>query len=1237
MLAALLVLAAAMFAWAVYSEAGARSLFALSQRWLPAGLSIGEVQGTVAGTLRLRNLRYRDPTVGMDLSIDDAVLEFTALALLSRRLQVERAQVDGLRLALFPATIASPPRSPRDPWAAPLDMQVDALQLTRAELQRPDSAPFVVRKLNLAASWIGSEIAARSLELESPDGQFSLSARLAPALPRLKQLKARFRWRLGEREWAGTLDARGGHEALELTAGLESPVNMKLAATLAGQRADRERSKWRAHLSVPRFDPRPLVDTDAFETLALELDAQGDLEALAVQGSLSIDRDRVAIEKLDLVLHERLLEIAALRMRLNAQPAAVTGHARLSFDASRPSSAELAWDEFRLPDAWAGANFRCAGKLALTTVQQRYAVNGTARIARGAKHSTLTLRVDGSRERLRIQELELTQIPGALSVTGDIELGKPLRWTLDAHARAFDPSLFLDEWPGALDFDLATQGHWPAAGPRAEFKLTGLQGKLRARTISGSGDVELGPDLKPSGNVRLQSGGATLEAVATSGTKPRVDATLAVASLEEWRKDLRGTLNAKVSSLGRWPDIELEARIGASQVRHGDTAFDAATLQLHARNARAPQGSAQLRAQGLELTGFKFSDVSARVNGDARAHDISLDARGEPLTLALRANGSLSAGTRARRTWSGTIGQLALDVARVPPLKLAEPARLVVTGDSLELTNTCLTGEDVAVCVAARRDPRSFAANYSIRALPLGVLLALAAPQAAVTVTGNLEGSGDLRGLGDGSLSGRATLTSASGALSQRDDDKALVLEYRDFGIDVDLTHEAARARLRGTLPRQGELDGTLTLAVAESDPSLGGRAALKLRDLAPLAIWVPQLANLRGSGEVAAEFAGTLHAPHVGLTVRASGLDAEVPMLGVHLREGNLNATLEPGGRFEAQGSITSGDGTLRITGTRLEPQGLELKLNGSKFLAANIPGARVIMAPDLALVGKSGSLALTGMVKIEDADVNLEKLSFARSYRASTDVVVVDREVKVQETALGLTTDVRVVLGERVKLVGFGLDATVNGELHVLEEHDQPSRATGEIQVLGSYEAFGRKLTIERGRIQFAGTSLDDPQLDILAGRKLEDVTAKLRVTGTAQNPTLDVFTDPATSQTDAMSYLLTGKAASEAHGEEGQMVSSAAQSVGSVLGNRLAKKLGGKMGFVDEIGVEQNTDLGGNAFTVGKYLSPRFFISYGVGLFEPGSTMTVRYEFSKHWSLEANQAPDDGHAGIRYRIEK
>jgi translocation and assembly module TamB len=133
---------------------------------------------------------------------------------------------------------------------------------------------------------------------------------------------------------------------------------------------------------------------------------------------------------------------------------------------------------------------------------------------------------------------------------------------------------------------------------------------------------------------------------------------------------------------------------------------------------------------------------------------------------------------------------------------------------------------------------------------------------------------------------------------------------------------------------------------------------------------------------------------------------------------------------------------------------------------------------------------------------------------------VVIVDREQPGTSRPLGLTTDVRIILGKKVTLDGFGLESTVSGELRVVEKENEVSRATGEVLVAGTYEAFGRKLNIERGRLQYAGTPLDDPSLDILAVRKIDDITAKLRVTGTAQQPRLDVFTDPAMSQTDAMS---------------------------------------------------------------------------------------------------------------------
>ena len=293
--AALLLLAAGLFAWAVFTESGARALLALSRRWLPAGLVVEEISGTVAGQLHVRNLRYRDTTVGMDLLVEDATFETAALALLSRRLHVEKAQVDGFRLVLFAPTTPGAPKPARDPWAAPLDMQVDDLRLLRGELRRADAASFVVRSLHLAGSWIGTDIEARTLELESPDGSLTLSARVSPPAPRLKRLQASFRWRAGEHEWSGVLDARGTHDALQLEATLDSPLGMKLAGTLAGLRVDAGKSGWRAHVSVPRFDPHPLLDSEVVRTLALELDAEGNLDELALRGVVSVDQDRVTI------------------------------------------------------------------------------------------------------------------------------------------------------------------------------------------------------------------------------------------------------------------------------------------------------------------------------------------------------------------------------------------------------------------------------------------------------------------------------------------------------------------------------------------------------------------------------------------------------------------------------------------------------------------------------------------------------------------------------------------------------------------------------------------------------------------------------------------------------------------------------------------------------------------------------------------------------------------------------
>ena len=1231
-IAVLLALLAALAGWALHTESGARSLLAMARGWLPAGLTVGDLRGTVGGTLHVSHFRYRDPTIGMDLSVESAALEVAPFALLARRLHVKRAQIDGASVQFFPATAPAAPQpvSRRDPWEAPLDMHFDEVRLVRGELRRPDAAPFIVTRATVVGSWIGTQIEASTLELESPDGNVNLSARIGSRAPRLQQLAANFRWRTGEQQWAGKLTAGGARDTLAIDAAIDLPVKVRLRGTLAPERVRGD--SWRAHLSVERFDPRSLVDTAAIDSVALVLDADGNAADLALRGVLSLGQDQIRFEQLVLARRAELLQVTAFKARLNSQPAALTGSATLALDGSRPASARLAWEEFELPEAWAGTQFRCAGEMAVTAGKEKFAANGHVRLARANRRSTLAIRLDGSRNSLHITEFELTQSPGSLSIAGDVQLAQPVHWQLAARAQAFDPSLFLDAWPGALDFELNSTGEWPEAGPQAQFKLENLHGKLRGRAIAGNGDVTLARDLRPRGRVQLRSGGASLEAVASQAPDSRIEAKLHVAALEEWQAGLRGALSIDATSQGRWPKIDLRATAEASGVRSGSTAFESARLTLNARDAKSPQGQVRLTAHGLKLAGFQFDDASVVLDGDERAHRLELDASGEPLHVALKASGAFD-----RRAWTGVVETLRLQPAKVPALELEKPARLAVSRASMTLDTACLRGGDISLCIGGRHAGQEFAVDYSVTALPLAMLTSLAAPTAPVSVEGILEGKGDLRRTADGTISGQARLTSASGAVMQGDGKDALRVAYRDFSLDANLSRDSGKARLHGTLIDQGVLEGSLSVAVRERDPTLAGKASIELHDLAPLAWWMPQLAQMRGTGALSAEVSGTLKEPRVAFTVTARDLDAEVPLLGLSLKQGHLSVTHRSNGALEAEGAVTSGEGTVRLSGTRDEATGLSLKIGGEKFLAANIPGARVSIAPDLALTGKLDSLALTGAVTIEDADVDLEKLKIAGSTQTSSDVVVVDREQKRKKSVLGLSTDVRILFGKNVKLAGYGLESTVGGELRVTEKPNEVSRAVGEILVAGTYEAFGRKLTIERGRLQYAGTALDDPQLDILAMRKIQEVTAKLRVTGTAQKPKLEVFTDPAMSQTDAMSYLLTGKSASDLHGEDSAEVSSAAQSVGSVIGNRLAKKFGGKVGLVDEVGVEQNTDLGGSAFTVGKYLSPRLYVSYGVGLFEPGTAVTVRYQFSERWSLEANDTPEDQHAGVRYRIEK
>jgi translocation and assembly module TamB len=92
---------------------------------------------------------------------------------------------------------------------------------------------------------------------------------------------------------------------------------------------------------------------------------------------------------------------------------------------------------------------------------------------------------------------------------------------------------------------------------------------------------------------------------------------------------------------------------------------------------------------------------------------------------------------------------------------------------------------------------------------------------------------------------------------------------------------------------------------------------------------------------------------------------------------------------------------------------------------------------------------------------------------------------------------------------------------------------RATGTVRVVtGTYEAFGRKLEIEYGYINFNG-AVDNPGMNIRAMRRNQEVEAGVEVTGTVRLPRVRLVSEPNVPDEDKLSWLMFGYGA-EAPGE-------------------------------------------------------------------------------------------------------
>jgi autotransporter translocation and assembly factor TamB len=462
--------------------------------------------------------------------------------------------------------------------------------------------------------------------------------------------------------------------------------------------------------------------------------------------------------------------------------------------------------------------------------------------------------------------------------------------------------------------------------------------------------------------------------------------------------------------------------------------------------------------------------------------------------------------------------------------------------------------------------------------------------------------------------------------------ESALDLRAGPDGVSGTLNAQlvSADGEVLGTLEGRGGLPGYTRIGRPIDRVPLEGRVEGRIDDLGFLPSFTALVDSAVGRMTLDAELQGTLaNADFVGrLEVRDAAL--RLPTLGVLYEDIAFTANGSRTGEIAVDGRVRSGGGQITLEGvTPVLPTSDRpgrILIRGNDFVVANNTEVRAVFSPAFDVTLAGDSLTVRGGVDIPIARIQLSEIPVV-AIAPSDDIILTDPGARGRRER-PVVASVRIVLGDSVTFRGFNFDAKLGGAVLVTTAPDQLTRASGQIVIIeGQYKAYGQDLAVENGVIRFAGGPVDNPTLSIRAIRYATDSTiAGISMAGSLKEPQVTLFSTPPMSQSQVMSYLITGHPVGQGGGSSGNFLNKALSALGLQGGNVLAGALGKEVGL-GEVTIETEEDLAEASLKIGRYLSPNLYVSYGIGLFDPVSTLRLRYILSRRWSLQAETGEETG----------
>ena len=751
-------------------------------------------------------------------------------------------------------------------------------------------------------------------------------------------------------------------------------------------------------------------------------------------------------------------------------------------------------------------------------------------------------------------------------------------------------------------------------------------GELRNQPLTLAGELTLEQpvdgllQLKTPG-LKLQHGPNQLGLNGALAEQLTLDAQLHIVDLGYSLALSEGQIDGSIQLRGdvQQPDVQLNLK--ASNVNYLDDyalAELTASASLPALGSKASQISLNLK--NGQAPGWQLQQLDWQSEGTVSKHQTHLTLDSHQLKAVL----AMQAGLHKQR-WQSDVQELRLQ-SDMGDWQLQQPWQVVldVGKQQAELGAACLQQAEASICLSKTKvfSTKQGELAISLQQLPLNSLDPLLPAKFSA----------------DGDASGQLALSWQQGRLAALNWDlksnqgllrhqltTVLELPWHDLTLKGGLKNYQLSTVLQATLASDSAIAANIDITQLNTKaPQLKANLQLAPLSLAFLQPVFNEFSKFDGllSANLRAEGLLTNPAIYGNLAVDALQLTGQQAPL--ELTKASLLASFR-GFAASLNSDWQTPEGRLSVTGDAnwLTPDAWfsQLEVKGDK-LQLQLMDADLTVSPQLKLTASPHSGQISGNIDIPAGSIRFNSLP-EDAVRVSDDEVILSKtNTNGVKSAWALTSDIRLKIGEQVRLSAFGLKTRLQGDLRVRQQGLVPT-LHGQVQLKdGSFRAYGQDLKLRKGRLTFNGPA-NQPLLAIEAIRnpeKTEDnVIAGLRVNGLADSPLIEVFSEPSKPQANALAYLLMGRDIGSSAGDGA--VTTGLIGIGIANSGQLVGAIGEAFGISD-LSLDTAGSGDKSKVTVSGYLSPRLQVKYGVGIFSQFGEFTLRYRLMQQVYLEAVQ---------------